>query len=69
MAERKYMVVRNGVKKDSGEVYTQAWRVKEDAKNHNYAYLDEKDKYYIDDEMRPLGSVIRIKMEEADDDD
>ncbi len=65
MAERKYMVTGYGAKKDTGELYSRASRVKEDEKNHTYGYLDEKDRYYIDGEIRPLGTIITLELTEA----
>lgn len=62
--ERRYMVVKNGAKKDTGEAYTQAWRIKE-GKDGAYSYLDDKDRHYIDGEIRPLGSVITFQLTEA----
>lgn len=65
MSTRKYMVTGYGAKKDTGELYTRAARVKEDEKHGTYGYLDEKDRYYIDGETRPLGSVILLELTEA----
>ena len=62
---RRYMVTGYGAKKDTGELYTRAARVKEDEKNWKYGYLDEKDRYYIDGEIRPLGTIITLELSEA----
>lgn len=66
--ERSYMVVSHGVKKDSGEVYSKAYRIKKSdgLRNGNpYAYLDEKDRYFINGEIRDLGTIINLQMSEV----
>jgi hypothetical protein len=48
---REYMVVSFGTSKKTGALYSRALRVRS-GQNGAYAYLDEKDQYYLD-ETRP----------------
>lgn len=58
-----YLVVRNGVSKKTGAVYSVANRVFK-SKDGNSEWLDEKDKYWTDD-IRPVGSVISVEQIEV----
>ena len=62
--ERKYMVVRFGVNKETGEPYSRASRLKEAKDGTSWGYLDEKDPYYLD-EIRPLGTVVAVELTEV----
>lgn len=59
--ERRYMVVSYGTAKKTGEIYSRASRIREDEKNGTFGYLDEKDKYFMN-ELKPLGTVVTVEL-------
>lgn len=58
-----YMVVRNGLSKKTGALYSIAYR-KVQAKETGYEFLDEKDSYFTDD-IRPVGTMLKVEQMEV----
>lgn len=60
---KKYMVIRNGAKKKSGEVYSMACKLGQNPET-GFEWLDERDKFFTDD-IRPVGSIIEVEQMEV----
>jgi hypothetical protein len=56
------MVVRNGLSKKTGAVYSIAYRLGET--KEKYQYLDEKDTYFTDD-VRAVGTLLKVEQMEV----
>ena len=60
---KTYMVVRNGAKKGTGEIYSIAQRVHQ-SKDKTFEWLDEKDQFWCED-IRPVGTIIKVEQMEV----
>ena len=60
---KSYMVVRNGVAKKTGEVFSVAHRLCQ-KQDKTAAWLDEKDTFWTDN-IRPVGSIIKVEQSEV----
>ena len=61
---KRYVVVRHGVNKDTGELYSKLCQVKSGRSKETkapYEYIDEKAVEYVDGEMLPVGKIVEIK--------
>jgi hypothetical protein len=62
--KKRFVVVRHGVNKDTGECYSKLCQVKSGKSKDNgtpYEFIDEKIVEYIDGEMLPVGKVLMIE--------
>lgn len=56
-----YMVVRNGLSKKTGALYSIAVRIGKT--KEGYEYTDDKDTYFTDD-LRPVGTMLKVEQME-----
>lgn len=57
---KSYLVVKNGAKKESGEVYSMALRIGKNSQS-SFEWLDDRDKFFTDD-IRPVGTRIEVEQ-------
>lgn len=58
-----YLVVRNGVSKKTGAVYSVANRVFK-SKDGTSEWIDSNDKFWLDD-ARPVGTIVNVEQMEV----
>lgn len=60
---KSYLVVRNGVSKKTGAVYSLAQKICQ-MKDGGAEFLNENDKYVTND-IRPVGTIIQVEQMEV----